>query len=275
MNTSDNDISKLPIFKYRGYIGILHYGYEDNRIYGSIANEKTPECISETCFAGDNLEEAEEWFQSSVRRAISVSEYKLKNENWKHSVDIQSISAAYNILPEVFLERINKGMFDESLLKSTVGGDYEVPLYYVTKAWDYILNGSLCGLSFMIDIGVENPNDEDIKEFILEMNPIRFREEAITLNNKMKEIWLDKFGIDINKLNVDFSIFNKNLYPQVSWADEYDYFSNVPDGVDEWILSPVIYPDINYIFYDVVSCLMEFAAKITRERQNEGWNPWD
>lgn len=266
---------ELPILKYRGYIAILDYGKNDHRIYGSVAKEDESEKPWERCIAGNNLKEVEEQLQSFVNRMIRIREYNQKNQNWKHSVDSKSISAVYNILPEVLLERINNGDFDEDLLEGVVGSDYEVPLYYVTKAWDYTLNGCLCGKAYQIDIGEENPTEEDISEFIAEYNPTRFRKDAIALNNSMKEIWQDKFGINIDNLEVDFSKFNKHLHPQVAIEDEYYFFGDVPDGVDEWILTPVIYPDINYIFFDAVSCLMEFSARIARDRQSNNWAPWE
>lgn len=136
MNRPTKNSTELPLLKYRGYIGILKYGKKDHRIYGSVVKEVEPQKISKCCFAGDNLSEAEKNFQDWVSTTISIHEYELRNDHWKQTVDSESISAVYNILPEVFLERINKGDFDENLLDATVGGEYEVPLYYVTKAWD-------------------------------------------------------------------------------------------------------------------------------------------
>lgn len=127
----------------------------------------------------------------------------------------------------------------------------------------------------MIDIDEENPSEEEIKDFIIERKPKRFRKNAIALNNRMKEIWQEKFGINIDELDVDFSIYNQHLYPQISREEENLYFSNVPDGVNEWILSPVLYPAIDYIFFDAVSCLMELSARIAREREEEVWDLWE
>ena len=101
-----------------------------------------------------------------------------------------------NILPDEFKQRVTENKFDDTLLDIVQGGDYEVPLYYVTKAWDIILKGELFPIDFMI--GPEEDEDcteADIKEFLAEENATRSRCEACMDNDKMKKIWKRSFNI--------------------------------------------------------------------------------
>lgn len=147
-----NDNNTLPTYTHQGYISRLWYNDKDrNRIYGSICRAESPDIVSvDTCFAGDTLEEVKERFISCVNRHIWIKNYKAKQTEWKSRTNFESIAAVYNILPKEFRKLIDDHKFDETFIDVVKGGAYEVPLYYVTKAWDFILNGSLCGCGFMI-----------------------------------------------------------------------------------------------------------------------------
>lgn len=267
----------LPILEYRGFVGKIRINSKDNgRIYGVVAKSETPsKCIPHWGYAGDDIDEAFENFKITVDKIISREKYREEQRIWKSQTDYKSIALVYNILPKEFKNHVNAGKLDESLLKSVKGGYYEVPLYYVTKAWDYILKGSWCGMSFFIDYNEENPTEEDKREFFLENNPDRLRKQATEDNNMMKMIWKYLLNIDIDELEIDFSQFNAHMTPRVSEDEEYDHFYSVPDGLTEWIWNPIIYPDEKYIVFESVSCLMEFAADLQRKRTEFNFEDWE
>lgn len=266
-----NDNNTLPTYTHQGYISRLWYNDKDrNRIYGSISRAESPDIVAvDTCFAGDTLEEVKERFISCVNRHIWIENYKAKQADWKSRTNFESIAVVYNILPKEFRRLIEEHKFDESFIGIVKGGAYEVPLYYVTKAWDFILNGSLCGYDFMIGPW-HNADIEEWKDFISGETPNRFRCQAIANNNEIKSIWLKYFGINVDELDIDFSIYDKHLEPNVSFDDERYFFQDVPGGVEEYILGPVNRPPSEYIYFDTVSDLMEYCAYLNKYRPEYG-----
>ena len=175
-----------------------------------------------------------------------------------------------NILPDEFKQRVTENKFDDTLLDIVQGGDYEVPLYYVTKAWDIILKGELYPIDFMI--GPEEEEDcteADIQEFLAEEKATRTRCEACRDNNKMKKLWKELFDVDIDTLDIDFLQFNMHLPPNVTYEEYQDYFMDVPEGIDEWILCGINHPNSDIVTYDEVSALMEFTAEVLLRRKGE------
>jgi len=258
--------------EHRGYTCIAKR-HEDGRWgFGNSPNpEKAdPNCPFDFFFMADNEEEARQRFASSVNRMIERQEYIKAGEIWAAHVDYESIAAVYNILPDVFEDIIKAGRFDKSLLEKVEGSDYVVPLFYVTKAWDNLLKGSLGSLSFMI--GPEEDDDfseETLKEFLQEENASRSRGEATLQNDRMKELWETYFGIDIDALEIDFTKYDMHLPPNVTQGEHCWYFENVPDGVNEWIMYPINHPSEDWVFHDTVSCLMEFVANIIKHERYE------
>lgn len=261
----------LPTLAYKGHFGILKRNKRDrNRIYGFIVNANTPaKMIKNVGFAGNNIEEVSKRFMRAVNNNLDRLKYRRREAEWKKVSDWRTISLVYNILPDQFKKRIESKEFDATVIEKVSGGDYEVPLYYVTKAWDYILNSNLGVWTFKIDatnIYMDRPpTEDDIAEFIAEEKPDRMRKEAREHNNQIKSMWKEYFNIDIDALEIDFKQFNMHMYPQVSEEKEYDYFHETPDGLDIWVLIPVNHPDKKRISFDYVSSLMEFCAYLQRD----------
>lgn len=220
----------------------------------------------------DNIEEAKARFAASIEKMIEQQEYKREDNKWKERVDYKSVAAVFNILPDVLEKRILEGLFDNTLLQGVEGGDYVVPLYYVTKAWDNLLKGSLGTISFMI--GPEEDEDyseEELQQFLKDEHATRSRGEAIIQNDMMKELWKKHFQIDIDSLEVDFTKFDMHLPPNVS-EDERDwYFYDCIDGLNEWLLPVVNRPSEDWVLHDVTSCLMEFTANMIKYERYERW----
>lgn len=263
---------ELPVLEYLGYRGILEYNSRDNnRIYGKICYPEDPETPSKNHgFAGDDLEEAEKLFHSCVDRIIANRQYSHECEEWKKVTDYESVRCVMDILPDKFRQRVTEGTFDKNLLYGVKGGCYAVPLFFVTKAWDIILKGTLETISFMI--GPEEEDDcteEDIREYLAENMATRTRSEATRDNDSMKELWKELFDIDIDNLPVDFHNFDKHLPPNVSMREYEDYFEDIPNGINEWILGSVNYPENESIFHDSVASLMEFTAQIILWREGK------
>lgn len=264
-------MDKETILKYKGYKALLTLNSKDNRLWGKIYTPENPSMPMDSWgFAGDNMEETEERFHSQVEKIISHKEFKEKCLQWKSNTDFESVRCVMNILPDKFQQRLVEDKFDHSLLTTVKGGDYEVPLYYVTKAWDVILKGELFPIDFMI--GPEENEDcteEDIKDFLKEENASRSRCQACADNEKMKVIWKEHFNIDIASLEIDFLKFNMHLPPNVTYEEYQDYFVDVPEGIDEWILGGINHPDTDIVTHDEVSALMEFTAEVLLRRKGE------
>lgn len=264
-------MDKETILKYMGYKALLTLNSKDNRLWGKIYTPENPSMPMDSWgFVGDNMEETEERFHSQVEKIISHKEFKEKCLQWKSNTDFESVRCVMNILPDKFQQRLVEDKFDHSLLTTVKGGDYEVPLYYVTKAWDVILKGELFPIDFMI--GPEENEDcteEDIKDFLKEENASRSRCLACADNEKMKVIWKEHFNIDIDSLEIDFLKFNMHLPPNVTYEEYQDYFVDVPEGIDEWILGGINHPDTDIVTHDEVSALMEFTAEVLLRRMGE------
>lgn len=188
---------------------------------------------------------------------ISLNDWKQCNAEWNNSgIDIASIACVFDILPDKLRERIGSGKYDKTLNTKVNGGFYEVPLYYVTKAWDVLLKGDLCDCDYKVEYDPYFDDEE----------PDRLLEKAVSQNDEMKAIWREKFDIDIDNLEVDFKSFNRHIVPNVSEKSMYSYFRSVPNGIEEWVLDGINYPGTKMCF-DSVSCLMEFVAYILFERE--------
>lgn len=257
--------------EYKGYTCAMYHNHDDrNRLYGKPCAPGSIKPLEDWDFAADTIEEAKKRFETQVDKIINNENYKKKQLEWKTFADSQSIATVINILPDVFEKRIRQKEFDISLLTSVKGGDYEVPLYYVTKAWDVLLKGTLGFLSFLI--GPEEDDDfseETLQEFIDEESILRIRSQAIEDNDRMKVLWKKYFDIDIDTLDVNFKKFDMHMPPNVSHDDCIDYFLDVPNGVSEWIFDAIKYPSDDWASFDAVSSLMEITAYVLRYERNE------
>lgn len=260
------------LLEHRGYKCIAKQ-YEDGRWgFGNNPNPKfsDPDSPFDFFWFAENEEEAKQRFALSVDRMIEKQEYQKAEKTWESSVDYKSIAAVINIIPNVFEKRILSDQFDNKLLIGVEGGDYIVPLYYITKAWDTILKGTLGDIAFMI--GPEEDEDfseEELKLFLKEEHATRSRGEAIRQNDQMKVIWQKYFNIDIDSIDVDFTKFDMHLPPNVSKDEHYWYFYNYIDGVREWFLPVINHPSETWALHDATSCLMEFTANIIKYERNE------
>lgn len=184
---------------------------------------------------------------------VEYKEWKQRNEEWlKSGIDVKSIACVFNILPDEFRKRIKTYQYDLSLNKCVRGGNYEVPLWYVTMAYDIVLkSGFDCSLI----------TEEDVADYIEDYGcpPKRTVEKAIEQNNEMKAIWKEFLLIDVDAQQVNFEQFNMHMPPFISEEQSRDYFQDVIDGVTEWILCNVNDPS-DEVCYDSVSCLMEYTT---------------
>lgn len=264
-------MEQLPILEYKGYRAILTLNSKGNRLWGKICAPENPSTpMDGWSFSGDDIKEAELFFRYQVNKIISHKEFKEKCDEWKSKTDYESIRCVMNILPEEFKLRVSENKFDKTLLDVVKGGYYEVPLYYVTKAWDIILKGELFPIDFMI--GPEEEEDcteADILEFLAEERATRTRCKACRDNNKMKKMWKELFYIDIDNLDIDFLQFNMHIPPNVTYEEYKDYFIDALEGIDEWILRGINHPDSDIVTHDEVSSLMEFTAEVLLRRKGE------
>lgn len=271
MDKENSRIAEPIRLEYKEYTAILVPNSMDkNRLYGRPCSPGHPnEPMENYSFAGDNRIEAEKNFRIQVDTIIRHNEYRTKQLAWSSANDANTIGLVFDIMPDEFQKRISSPDFDRKLIEGVVGGDYTVPLYYVTKAWDILLKGTLDVWSFMI--GPEEDDDfsvEALKEFMEEEGATRSRGQAIIDNDKMKALWKAQFGIDIDELDVDFTIFDMHIPPKAKPNEYNDYFLDVPDGIVEWMMCGINHPT-GGVTFDSVSSLMEFAALIELVRQEK------
>ena len=265
MNNNDKELR----FEYKGYTAICTPNSKDRDCYyGRVCYPGHPEePMNDSVFTGDTPKEAEERFKNLVDSIIEHVEFKAKQKAWEQENDVDSIGCVFDIMPDKFLERIEANIFDKNLLTSIKGADYEVPLYYVTKAWDVLLKGTLGSWSFMI--GPEEDDDfseERLDEFIREDGATRTRGQAISDNKRIKAIWKEKFDIDIDALQIDFTQYDKHIPPKASYDTFQSVFFDVPEGIVEWVMGGVNHPNGNCNF-DAVSSLMELTAAVVLDRE--------
>lgn len=244
-------------FAYAGYTTTAKFEDWDFRFWGDIISVGSEGERNRGSIAANNLQEYEERFKEVVDDLIYSDKRKAKNEEWQRSgVDVDSIIAVFHMHPDELRKRILNKQYDISLNTKVPRGDYEVPLYYVTKAWDYILKGDTGRFSFWLE---PDPDDD-------EAPAIRTLQTAIEDNEKIKEIWKEYFSVDIDELDVDFDKFDLHI---ANVSDSYYawYFTSVPNGLEEWILDGVCRPHDGCNF-DHVSCLMEFAAYVRIQRRS-------
>ncbi len=243
--------------EYKGFSTTTTINSRDLRYRGKIFSPDNI-LLNGWGFAADNVPELKTHFESMVEKIIERDNWRKHDNEWKNSgVDVVSIGCVFDILPDIFRERVACNKYDKSLNDKVCGGHYEVPLYYVTKAWDIILKGDLGANEFRVEYDSEW-DDEPVD---------RTLEEAIVQNDEVKRIWKELLNIDIDALDVDFSQFDMHLPPKATESDMYDYFVDVPDGIEEWILNGINNPS-GEVNFDNVSSLMEFAAYILLERED-------
>lgn len=104
---------EASILEYKGYRTELKYILGIGKLWGRIYSSETTRSIKDYAFTAGNIGEAKQYFESLVDSIIYL-EYLHKRcktwneikEMWKKTNDYQSISCAFNILPDEFLQRI-------------------------------------------------------------------------------------------------------------------------------------------------------------------------
>ena len=159
-------------------------------------------------YLGD-LEDAEIEFVNYVEESLNMQRYCGDTFAWERKNDFRSVSNVMACQPDEFLRRIREDNFDKSLLVEAPGGDYEVPVWYATKAWDFILKGETDSFDYYLGPSSKNYSPEEIAKFQEENQYERLLDDAIADNDRMKQIWKEQFGINIDAFELDFSIFGK------------------------------------------------------------------
>ena len=244
--------------EYKGFSTTTTINSRDLRYRGKIFSPDNI-LLNGWGIAADNFPELKTSFESIVEKIIKRDNWRKHDNEWRKSgIDIVSIGCVFDIMPDIFRERVANNKYDKSLNDGVSGGYYEVPLFYVTKAWDVILKGDLGANEFRVEYDPEEEGEEPVD---------RTLEEAIVQNDEMKRIWKELLGIDVDAFDIDFSKFDMHLPPKASDSDMYDYFIDVPDGIEEWILNGINTPN-GEVCFDHVSSLMEFTAYMLLERKD-------
>lgn len=263
-------ITEVIKLEYKGYTTILSPEREPFELY-KICEQGSCKPLDCWGFSADNLDEANLRFHWQVENIIAQKAFHNRNNTWLANIDYESISDVLNIHPKKFKKRVLEGKFDESLLISVQGGDYAVPLYYVTKAWEEILKGNLCSLDFKVCSEEDGDKTIDDEEMLVEEHATRRRSEAIVQNDEMKLLWKELFNIDLNKIEIDFTQFNRHIPPHISKREADYYFIDSLNGVSGWILPRINNKGSNSISFDAVSCLMEFVTYVIMVVRNEDY----
>ena len=268
------------IFEYRGYKSEAYVNHKaHNRIHGNIYSPgKWDKPLNGWSYAANDVEDARKSFEKCVEELIEAEAESVRQQEWEQVTDHISVGQVFAIKPRAFEQRVKEGKFDKNLLIAVKGGVYAVPIYYITKAWDVLLKGSLPNAYMIGCEEEEDATEEDIKEFMEECQATRTRAEAYRDNELMKDVWKRHFGIDIDVLDVDFRVFDMHLSPNVSYDEYRDYFCDVPNGIHEWILDPINYCENDYpdgVRYHVAASLMEYTADVLQYRDECSESPFD
>lgn len=198
-------------------------------------------------------------------RAETRGQYAARRRAWLAVTDHESVRAVVNVLPEEFRQRVESGTLDRSLLTKVNGGLYEVPLFYVTKAWDTLLTSDFFLRRYLHDADLTDEHiadadltDEDLAEYSDFYGATRTPCEMCRDNRRMKRVWRDLLGIDIDAPAVDFSLYGQHL--GMDEDEYYEYFHDVPDGIWERTLYNIFVPSNHDTGPDDVSDLMELMA---------------
>lgn len=261
--------SKLPNLEYKGYKGVFRFISKKEGFEGRIYPPSNPtEALEYPRFRGRSKKYLQKMFEDYVDKIIAEELLSKNNAEWLRVNDYLSVCYVYNVLPDEFRKRVENNEFDKTLLKSVKGWDYEVPLYYITKAYDVLLQ------DFFIrdDLdGYAEAFDEDWEEEDGEKIETRTFVDTLRVHQEMKKLWKDLFDIDIDRLEVDFSQYNKHLPPNVTEDESFDYFHDVPDGLTEWVLEGLIFPGIDDSLLNILikrtSCLIEYTARVLYEQE--------
>lgn len=236
-------MKKKPVsFEYKGYKCEASFDKKSLQYAGTLTDDSGN--LLKHCFMGDYESDFITMGRKEIDSILSRRASDLLFREWKKTPLSTLVSSVFNLQPERFQELAESGKFDLHFL---VPGFYEVPLAYVTKAYDVLLKGYMM---------------ENLDWFETEYGDGgRSVEDAIKLNDEIKQIWKDQAGIDIDALEVDFSQFNAHIAPQVSKEEEDRYFYDIPDGICEWIISGIFNPQ-ECCAHDATSCLMEYMAHL-------------
>lgn len=122
----------------------------------------------------------------------------LTRRQWLKDQDGESIASIVNNNPSVFSERVDSNKFKQSLLQNVDGLKYDnVPLWYITKCWDILINQfpEVLSQEYEHIMECQEPADYTL-------------EEAKQVHEQMKNLWGTKFNIDIENEDFDFRRFN-------------------------------------------------------------------
>lgn len=216
-------------------------------------------------YLGD-LEDAEIEFVNYVEESLNMQRYCGDTFAWERKNDFRSVSNVMSCQPDEFLRRIREDNFDKSLLVEVPGGDYEVPVWYATKAWDFILKGETNPFDYYLGPSSKNYSPEEIAKFQEENQYERLLDDAIADNDRMKQIWKEQFGINIDAFELDFSIFGKNLPPKVTEKEYRKHFWRRDFNLHEGVFKAAVMPISFRAGCNSISDLMETAAEITAFR---------
>ncbi|MBO7276817.1 MAG: hypothetical protein J6U84_02530 [Bacteroidales bacterium] len=260
--------TNLPNLEYKGYKCILEYDSETNTYSGKICPPSNPtEPLENWEFHCCHQQKLQKIFEMQVTKIIPWESFQKKNKEWLSVTDYESIRTVFNILPDEFRKRVENNEFDKTLLQSVKGGDYEVPLYYVTKAYDVLFKGPLETIAYKIGLDEDDDcTEEEFNSYIEDKGITRNGIEACIDNNKMKTLWKELFNIDIDAIDIDFRQFNMHLPPNFEREFSIYYFNDGVNGVEDWIYFGITNPESEGVTFDQVSCLMELLALICLER---------
>lgn len=107
----------------------------------------------------------------------------------EHKNYTKALRAVFKARPDILEEMIENRTFSSSLLQDTGCYSAPFPIYMITKCWEELV--------------IPDKWNEEYREKVY---------NAINRNNRIKEIWKEKFGIDIDNLEINVADYLADMY---------------------------------------------------------------
>jgi hypothetical protein len=227
---------------YKEYHGNAKIAKGDLRYYGKVYFTKNGKEKYAGCgYAASNPGELLCRFKYEVDEIISRKEEAKANKAWHKEVDVTNLVPFFCLDSKKIEEKIQSVSFDKNVLEKVPGIEIDIPVTYVTKCWEYLLNDHIPEhLLYRIQL----EEDYDPEEYNYERTPDEVREEI----RKTKELLRQYFDIDIDEISFDLC----DVLHSVKYNDD-DFYE-----ISEWLLDciPYHYDDMPR---DGIISLMKFT----------------
>ncbi|MCC8114891.1 MAG: hypothetical protein LIP03_13055 [Bacteroidales bacterium] len=232
---------------HRGYKAIITMEKSTLRYYAKYYGPGSASPKEFWCTADDTMEAMLVRIPVTIDKIIASEEGEREYRALCASLDLPSIGALIYMDAKAFEKLLAEKKFDASLLRGVPGIGKNIPLWVATKCWDILLHG---GLNEYWKFWIECDEDIDTND---EEKSFRNFEGAIVDNNRIKELLWEYYGIDIDKLKLDFDSYGVDLRTYENRSDLDNDYEN------QWCLTQIIPYECVNIVPHTLSQLVRFT----------------